>query len=111
MQLAIWNIVYDTDATLSAGPGALFSDSTTYRTYANDLLSAAGSFGIDRQLYVMTSSTRQDQLFWLDAQQVPAHPPASAVAAGTHDGLDRVLQLAERPLEHAPRRRAPGRSR
>ena len=80
MQLAIWNIVYDSDATLNAATGALFSDTTANRTYANDLLAAASSFGIDRQLYVMTSSTRQDQLFWLDAQQVP-EPASLALAA------------------------------
>ncbi|MCP5271946.1 MAG: PEP-CTERM sorting domain-containing protein [Burkholderiaceae bacterium] len=80
MQLAIWNVVYDTDATLNAATGALFSDTTANRTYANDLLAAASSFGIDRQLYVMTSSTRQDQLFWLDAQQVP-EPASLALAA------------------------------
>lgn len=80
LQLAIWNVVYDLDSSLTASTSALFSDTSSYRTYANDLLAGAGQAGIDRQLYVMTSATRQDLLFWVDAQQVP-EPASLALAA------------------------------
>lgn len=80
LQLAIWNVVYDLDSSLTSGSGALFSDASTYRTYANDLLAGAGQATIDRQLFVMTSASRQDLLFWVDAQQVP-EPGSLALAA------------------------------
>jgi hypothetical protein len=80
LQLAIWNIVYDTDASLNAGPLASFSDGSSHRSYANDLLAQSAAFGIDRQLYVMSSAQHQDQLFWVQATAVP-EPGSLALAA------------------------------
>lgn len=80
LQLAIWNIVYDTDASLNAGPLASFSDSSSHRSFANDLLSQSAAHGIDRQLYVMSSARHQDQLFWVQAAAVP-EPASLALAA------------------------------
>lgn len=79
LQLAIWNILYDTDASLHAQPGATFSDTSSHRSYASDLLAQSVGFGATRQLFVMTSSQRQDQLFWLDAHRVPE--PSAALLA------------------------------
>ncbi len=91
LQLAIWNILYDSDQSLISQPGASFSDASSYRHLAGDLLTQSAGFRVDRQLYVMTSSTRQDQLFWLNNQQVP-EPGALALAVAALGGL----QLARR---------------
>lgn len=76
LQLAIWNIIYDTDTTLSGGS---FSDSSTYRlgtsnfAGANALLagSQVASQAVSYDLYVLSSGNpygtaagNQDQLFW-----------------------------------------------
>ncbi len=78
LQLAIWNVVYDTDYTLNASSGSVFNDASAYRNGApasyigaNDLLSAAaagspGSGNFD--LYVLKSvgnPGHQDQLIWI----------------------------------------------
>lgn len=80
LQLAIWNVVYDLDSTVTASAGATFSDTSPYRSLANDLLAGAGQADRDRQLYVLASATRQDLLFWVDAQAVP-EPASLALAA------------------------------
>ena len=83
LQLAIWNIVYDNDTTLTHSPGAAFSElpgraSTNFRTTmasnfmgANDLLGAtAARGGPAYELFVLQSVSsdgkvgRQDQLIW-----------------------------------------------
>jgi len=82
LQLAIWNLVYDTDASVSIGPGGaggLFSDTSARRSWADHLLTGSSAYQIDRELYVMQSDGRQDQLFWLDANAVPE--PASLALA------------------------------
>ncbi len=80
LQLAIWNIVYDQDATLTPQASSSFSATTAHRSFANDLLGQSAGFRVDRELYVMTSSQRQDQLFWLQSQAVP-EPASLALAA------------------------------
>lgn len=84
LQLAIWNIVYDLDVSLLAAPDATFSDASTHQTYASDLLSFSAEASTDRNrhFYVMTSATRQDQLFWLDSQDVPEPASLALVAMG-----------------------------
>ncbi|MDP1900961.1 MAG: PEP-CTERM sorting domain-containing protein [Rubrivivax sp.] len=70
LQVAIWNTVYDTDLTLASGT---FKDSSPYKNGnsgnfagANGLLSASqvASQPISYGLYVLSSPSRQDQLFW-----------------------------------------------
>lgn len=85
LQLAIWNVVYDPDETLTASTGALFSDASVYRSGANDLLAQSAGWAVDRELYVMRSASRQDQLFWLDTHGVPE--PASGVLAALALGV------------------------
>lgn len=63
MQLAVWNIVYDTDSTLATGT---FFDTSTYAGYASTLLSNSASHALTRNLYVLASGSNQDQLFWRD---------------------------------------------
>ncbi len=73
LQLAIWNTVYDSDATLASHTQATFSEGTTSlrSTAANfrgsdDLLGSAGSSS-GYSLYVLRSGPpgQQDQLVWL----------------------------------------------
>lgn len=65
MQLAVWNTLYDTDNTLSGGS---FKDNagSSYGTYANTLLANSVGFAATKDLYVLRSSTKQDQLFWIE---------------------------------------------
>lgn len=94
LQLAIWNIVYDTDKTLDSGAGATFSEltslaATNFRTStasfmgANALLNATAAPGSPRyELFVLQSVApggKQDQLIWR-VSEVPA-PGSLALAA------------------------------
>jgi hypothetical protein len=83
LQLAIWNVVYDTDITLNA-PGT-FSDSSVYRDGtsnflgANQLLANSADSLVTYDLYVLSSGRpiqtwvgHQDQLFWRHTVPEPA---------------------------------------
>jgi len=78
VQLAIWDIVYDTDYTLgssadASGGGSFHENSSTaYRNTnahfigANALLAAAqaATGGANYELFVLKSATQQDQMIW-----------------------------------------------
>ncbi len=67
MQLALWNLVYDGDASLSAGP---FVDLSGYAAYATSLLDAAQSFGASVvDVYALRKVGSQD--FLLTAVRPP----------------------------------------
>ena len=84
LQLAIWNAVYDHDATLAAAAGSPFSDRQTggdaRRAKADAMLVASAGHAITEDVYVLVSPTRQDQLVWFDAQRVPE--PGSLALSG-----------------------------
>jgi hypothetical protein len=61
LQLAVWNVVYDSDYTLSSGA---FSDTSGYASYASTLLNASQSFTNVANVWVLASPTQQDQLHW-----------------------------------------------
>lgn len=61
LQLAIWNIVYDTDYSLSGGA---FRDSSGRASYANTLLSASQTWTNTMDVRVLKSPTAQDQVHW-----------------------------------------------
>jgi hypothetical protein len=98
LQLAIWNIVYDTDKTLTQHVGAAFSELAaigggSYRNTtgaimgANDLLNATPTAGFPSyQLFVLKSDNpngRQDQLIWrLNPVSAPGSLALVALAAG-----------------------------
>jgi PEP-CTERM motif len=79
LQLAIWNTLHDSDSTLGGGS---FADTSAYAGYANTLLSGSSGFGISKTLYVLRSSTNQDQLFWLDTPTENVPEPASVALVG-----------------------------
>ncbi|MFY9514005.1 MAG: PEP-CTERM sorting domain-containing protein, partial [Rubrivivax sp.] len=87
LQVAIWNIVYDTDTSLNAAVGATFSDTSVYKDGnanflgANSLLANSASYsgGSNYSLYVLKSASYQDQLFW-KTSTVP-EPASMALAA------------------------------
>ncbi|MFO1270297.1 MAG: PEP-CTERM sorting domain-containing protein [Rubrivivax sp.] len=64
LQLAIWNVVYDTDYTLAAHTGATFSDISAYAAYATTLLTNSQSWANTMDVRVLSSPTAQDQLHW-----------------------------------------------
>lgn len=64
MQLAIWNIVYDTDFTLAGYSGASFSDTSAHAGYATALLTASRNWTNTMDVRVLASGSAQDQLHW-----------------------------------------------
>lgn len=64
MQLAIWNIVYDTDLTLAGYSGAAFSDTSAHSSYATALLTASRNWTNTMDVRVLVSGSAQDQLHW-----------------------------------------------
>lgn len=80
LQLAIWNTLHDSDSTLGGGS---FKDTSGHAGYANSLLSGSTGFGITKQLFVMRSDSRQDQLFWMDVPTERVPEPASLALVGT----------------------------
>ena len=73
LQLAIWNIVYDSDNTLDSSSGGMFSDVSSYAAQANLFLSGSVGTVNTLQMFVLKSQDgvpvgsegQQDQLFWL----------------------------------------------
>jgi hypothetical protein len=61
LQLAVWNIVYDTDATLAGGS---FADTSGFAGTATALLAASQSWANVLDLWVLASPTAQNQLIW-----------------------------------------------
>lgn len=76
MQLAIWNVIYDTDLSLTGGS---FRDSSTLNTYAGQLLSASSQLLSSAvEVFVLRKAGSQDFLLTrasLSPQSVPE--PAS----------------------------------
>jgi hypothetical protein len=80
MQLAIWNIVYDSDNTLTASQAAGFSDTTsdsTFRNHADALLS--GSLGVTSLYDVFALRKAGSQDFLLTSLRPVTVPAVSAV--------------------------------
>ncbi len=62
LQLAIWNVIYDTDSSLNAG---IFQDKragSPYDAFANTLLADSAGWGSAYDVYVLTKNGSQDFL-------------------------------------------------
>lgn len=71
MQLAIWNLIYDTDASVGSGPFSEKSGSA-YNAYADTLLNAAASWTQMLDVYVLSKAGSQDFVLTRDTlRQVP----------------------------------------
>jgi len=89
LQLAIWEVVYDSNATLDSGP---FRDGGSFRAQANSLLSASAGYSgaINYELFVLssgrplgTAAGQQDQLIWKESPSRRDLPePASLALVG-----------------------------
>lgn len=67
MQLALWNLIYDTDLTLAAGP---FRDTSGYAAYASTLLVASQALAASAvDVFALRKSGSQD--FLLTTARVP----------------------------------------
>lgn len=68
MQLAIWNLIYDTDSTVGSG---LFSEKSgsAYNAYADTLLGNAASWTQMLDVFVLSKAGSQDFVLTRDTQQ------------------------------------------
>ena len=81
MQLAVWNIVYDSDVSVSvsaSATGATFTDLSSYAASATQMLQAASTTANRFDVYALVRAGKQD--FVLTALRVPE--PGSAALAG-----------------------------
>lgn len=69
MQLAVWNLVYETDYSVTL-PGG-FSDTSSYRTYANTLL--AGAQGVTQSRYNVFALERSGKQDFMVASLRPSN--------------------------------------
>ncbi len=76
MQLAIWNIVYDSDSSLSTA-GA-FNDGSSYRTLASTMMDGASKMENRYDVFALTRAGKQD--FLLTTLRVPE--PGSLALVG-----------------------------
>jgi hypothetical protein len=86
LQLAVWNIVYDGDATLAGGS---FADTSGFAASATSLLAASQGWSNSLDLWVLATPTAQDQLIWRPSQNnvtqsvpEPAGPALVSLALG-----------------------------
>jgi hypothetical protein len=78
LQLAIWNVIYDTDALLSAG---LFREKSNsiYNTYAETLLAGASNWTSKFDVYVLSKDLKQDFVLARTARPIPNDPQQNPV--------------------------------
>ena len=102
MQLAVWNVVYDGDYTLSSGT---FVDTSPYASYASSLLNASKGYTNVANVWVLTSPTQQDQLHW---SRLIAGRPSNAGSEVPEPGSLALVLAALGTAAFAARGRARG---
>ncbi len=81
LQIAIWELVYDTDLTVNAG--GLFRASGTYAPYANTLLAGMGSVSESRyDVFALEKAGSQDFLLLRERQDNHVPVPATLPLVG-----------------------------
>jgi len=78
LQLAIWNVIYDSDNTLAGG--AFMENSGSFGTYANALLAGSLTTVNNRNVYVLHSEQNQD--FLVTTPPVPEPSTYALMLAG-----------------------------
>jgi hypothetical protein len=78
LQLAIWNMVYDNDTSVTVT--STFNDSSAFAAATDSMLAASVGWAQSYDLFVLKSATRQDQLIWRESTAVPE--PGSLALAG-----------------------------
>lgn len=78
LQWAIWNVVYDTDNTLSGGNFTITGNSSngSILSTANDMLARSATYGFRYNLDVLRATGRQDQLI-TDGVRTPVPEPGT----------------------------------
>lgn len=88
LQLAIWNVIYDTDSTVSSG---VFSEksNSAYDAYADTLLTASAGWGRMLDVYVLQKSGSQDFVLTRDTGRV-----VTAITPGIGANIPEPASLA-----------------
>lgn len=81
MQLAIWNIVYDTDWTVAATSGS-FRDSSSYQSLATQMLQGASGVTSQYTISALSLSGKQDLLLATRNGAVPTPGTLALVGLG-----------------------------
>lgn len=89
LQLAIWNIVYDNDLWLAAGGS--FADSSSFGFYATKLLTWSAHQSLTQNVFVLKSTTAQDQLLW---RAVPQGESSNAFTGRVPEPMSLALVAA-----------------
>ena len=90
LQLAIWNVVYDTDDTVTANPyttrrqAAKFSDASAFQAPANALLAGSRNVLVSKyEIYALERSAAADLLFARTSHDPTVPEPGSLLLAAS----------------------------
>ena len=102
LQLAIWNIIYDTDDSLNAGSFLEYTANGAFNAAANVLLSASQGAQSVYDVFVLTKSNSQDFLLLRPSTSTFSEVPEPASLALAFGALG-ALGACSRRRQHPPR--------